>query len=229
MTEETDFLPWRSALNRISYFIDMLDSTAAYGDFEQYLVKLIKPIYNKLGWEQKPSDTFLDRLLRTSVISFACNRGLPDCVNKAKSYYSQWMSQPDTNPIPSNYRSLVYCTAIRIGTVKEWEFASERYSKETDANQKNDLQSGMSCTKETWLLRRFLDDQLDETKVRKQDSLSGIRAAAVKSFGNALTWKFVKDNWQELYIRYGTGLSFARLIADVASKFNSQSQLDDVS
>ena len=116
-----------------------------------------------------------------------------------------------------------------MGSIKEWEFASDRYSKETDANQKNDLQAGMSCTTETWLLKRFLDDQLDESKVRKQDSLSGIRSAAVKAFGNPFAWNFVKENWQELYERYGNGLSFARLIADVASKFNTKSQYDDVS
>ena len=34
---------------------------------------------------------------------------------------------------------------------------------------------------------------------------------------------------KKIYCRYGTGLSFARLITDVTSKFNTQALLDDVS
>ncbi len=37
------------------------------------------------------------RQLRTNVLSFACSRGVPDCLIKAKSYYSTWMQQESNN------------------------------------------------------------------------------------------------------------------------------------
>ncbi len=94
----------------------------------------------------------------------------------------------------------MYCTAIREGGEKEWNFASARYSKETDANQRNTLQSAMACTRLPWLISKFLNDQID--KVRPQDALSGLRAAATKAEGNLKTWNFVKDNWDMLFARY---------------------------
>jgi aminopeptidase N len=112
------------------------------------------------------------------------------------------MSQESVNPIPGSYRSLVYCTAIRDGGVKEWSFASEQYRKETDANQKNDLQSGMSCTRIGYLLTRFLNDQLDKDIVRVQDTITGIRQVAAKADGYLRAWNFVKENWGELFLRY---------------------------
>jgi hypothetical protein len=39
----------------------MLDSTSAYGNYEKYLVELITPIYNKLGWEENDDDEWLDK------------------------------------------------------------------------------------------------------------------------------------------------------------------------
>lgn len=93
----------------------------------------------------------------------------------------------------------MYCAAIRNGGIKEWEFASAQYDKETNANQKSYLQSGMSCTKIPWLTARFLNDQINSTKVRSQDTISGLNAAAVKPYANARTWTFIKENWSFLF------------------------------
>ena len=36
--------------------------------------------------------------LRTRVLSFACAREYPHCVNTAKAWYSQWMGNENENP-----------------------------------------------------------------------------------------------------------------------------------
>jgi aminopeptidase N len=101
--------------------------------------------------------------------------------------------------IPPNYRSLVYCVSIREGTEKEWNFAFDQYIKELDANQKNTLQSAMSCTRISWLISKFLNDQLNISIVRPQDALSGLRAAASRAEANLKTWTFIKENWDTLF------------------------------
>jgi hypothetical protein len=60
----------------------------------------------------------------------------------------------------------------------------------------------MACAKEPWLIKRFLNDQLNETKVRRQDSLRGINSAARSPYGNLITWNFVKEFWQDLFTRF---------------------------
>jgi aminopeptidase N len=100
--------------------------------------------------------------------------------------------------IPANYRTLVYCTAIRHGGVREWEFASSQYDKELSATQRGYLQQGMACTKESWLISRYLNDQINATKVRPQDAISGLSAAAVRSSSNMRTWTFFTENWDIL-------------------------------
>ena len=103
--------------------------------------------------------------------------------------------------IQPSYRYFVYCTSIRNGGAVEWKFASEQYDSETDSNARSDLQNGMSCTKEPWLIKAFLADQLNSTKVRTQDTISGIRLAARSQYAIEYTWNFVKENWNEFYQR----------------------------
>ncbi len=59
----------------------------------------------------------------------------------------------------------------------------------------------MSCTRIGYLISRFLNDQLNTSKVRIQDTLTGLRAAATKAESNLKTWTFVKNNWNELFSR----------------------------
>jgi hypothetical protein len=48
-------------LTRLGYITSMLDSTSAYGNYEKYLVELITPIYNKLGWKENEKDKWLHK------------------------------------------------------------------------------------------------------------------------------------------------------------------------
>ena len=78
---------------------------------------------------------------------------------------------------------------------------SHQYDLEMDSNAKKELQNAMACTREPWLVNKFLNDQLNNTKVRKQDTLYGLRYAATKPLGNVLAWDFIKSNWNQIYAR----------------------------
>ena len=53
------------------------------------------------------------------------------------------------------------------------------------------LQNGMSCTEEPALIERYLNDQINSTKVRLQDTILGVTNVAKSN----LTWPFIKNNW----------------------------------
>ena len=62
LPQENDELVWLGFFNRVSFFYNMFVATSAYGDFEIYMSSLIKPFYNKLDWEEKSNDTWIERL-----------------------------------------------------------------------------------------------------------------------------------------------------------------------
>lgn len=68
-------------------------------------------------------------------------------------------------------RSVVYCSAIRVGNEKEWNFLWKRYTKSNVGTERNMILSSLACTREIWLIMRYLEYSIDETSgVRKQDS-----------------------------------------------------------
>lgn len=59
---ESDYLPWAIFLNRIKYYVELLDLTEINGELTGFLRELVEPIYKKLGWEAKRTDSWTDGL-----------------------------------------------------------------------------------------------------------------------------------------------------------------------
>lgn len=62
LSNEFEYLPWNTFIKRLNYYIDMIESTEIYGDFNDYILKLVKPIYDELKWETDlTNDSWLKR------------------------------------------------------------------------------------------------------------------------------------------------------------------------
>jgi hypothetical protein len=111
-------LPWSTTLTKLTYFSNLLDTTAIFGKYGNYLINLIRPLYNRLGWIEGESNDWLDkynhlwllfvklkiilffeRLLRRDVLSFACENDLDDCVQRAQYWINHWMHDEKNNPL----------------------------------------------------------------------------------------------------------------------------------
>ena len=107
LSNETEYLPWTIAFDRLKYITDQLQFRLAYQDLKKYYLSLIEPIYNKLGWNVREQDRWLDRLveyllkqnsnlyfskrlLRVSVLNFACENDLEYCVKNATDMFKDW-------------------------------------------------------------------------------------------------------------------------------------------
>lgn len=61
LVNEFEMLPWDAAINRLTFLINMLETSEIYGDLNDYLLELVEPLYNKLTWEPSANDRWLDR------------------------------------------------------------------------------------------------------------------------------------------------------------------------
>ena len=87
LQKETDFVPWHAALTSLSYLDTMLGRTGAYGDFKKYLKGELKFTYDRLGFEPKQEDTFLDVLLRKQVIHQMCQLDYEPCIEEGTLFF----------------------------------------------------------------------------------------------------------------------------------------------
>ena len=63
----------------------------------RYTLRLVDPLYTKLGFTPRDSDTHLDTKLRSKAISWACSMGNEECKKQAGDTFKQWMyaEEPD--------------------------------------------------------------------------------------------------------------------------------------
>uniref|UniRef100_A0A8C4T7E7 Aminopeptidase n=1 Tax=Erpetoichthys calabaricus TaxID=27687 RepID=A0A8C4T7E7_ERPCA len=221
LVNETEYLPWKSALDNFEYLSLMFDRTEIYGPMQ---VKQVDPLYNfyqslTFNWTQRPEE-FTDQYNEVNVLSIACNSENEECQTLATSLYSQWMSNSSLNPIHPNLRTTFYCTAIAAGGVKEWDFAWKMF-KETNLKAEADkLRYAMSCSKYVWILSRYLQHSLNRSMIQESDFVSTVAAIASNVVGQSLAWDFMQTYWREISKKSHSGL-----LESVTRRFSSLMEL----
>ncbi|XP_074522479.1 aminopeptidase N-like [Halichoeres trimaculatus] len=224
---EVEFMPWETATRGLNYFFLMFDRTEVYGPMQAYLKKQVTPLFNyykdlTANWTDVP-EKHTDQYNQVNAISLACSTGVSGCQELTTGWFKEWMANPNNNTISPNLKSTVYCSAIAAGGVEEWDFAWSMYKKATIASEADKLMYALSCTKQPWLLNRYLEYCLDPEKIRKQDATFTIVYIAGNPIGQPLAWDFIRANWAHIYNDYGGGsFNFGRLIDGVTKRFSTE-------
>ncbi|KAJ8249447.1 hypothetical protein GJAV_G00235020 [Gymnothorax javanicus] len=233
LSNERAYMPWASALNNLDYFTLMFDRTEVNGPMQAYLKNKVAPLFEYFkeitsNWTEIP-EGHTDQYNQVNAIRMACRTGVPGCEQLTTGWFNQWMLQPGNNLIHPNLRSTVYCSAIATGGVAEWDFAWKMFLNTSMASEAEKLRAGLACTREPWLLNRYLEYTLDPSKIRKQDATSTIVYIANNVVGQPLAWDFVRMRWEYIFTQYGVGsFSFAELLSGVTKRFSTESELQQL-
>ncbi|XP_069580564.1 aminopeptidase Ey-like [Brachyistius frenatus] len=233
LSEETEYLPWQSALDNLDYYYLMLDRTEVYQPLQDYVKKQVTPLFLYFknmtsDWSRVP-DRHTDQYNQVNALRTACRTGVPECQTLASTWFRQWMDLPQHNTIHPNLRSAVYCSAVATGDEAEWNFGWSQVHNASVVSEASKLMSALSCTENTQLLKRYLLYTLDPTMIRKQDATSVITSVARNRLGQALAWDFVQEHWEYLFTEYGVGsFSFASLITGVTERFSTAADLQQL-
>uniref|UniRef100_A0AAQ5YAM0 Aminopeptidase n=1 Tax=Amphiprion ocellaris TaxID=80972 RepID=A0AAQ5YAM0_AMPOC len=208
LNNETAYMPWASAINNLDYFYLMFDRSEVYGPMQDYLRKQVTPLFNyykdlTVNWMNTVCTTMLDQ--------------------------SRLANKNPNSKIHPNLRSTVYCNAIAAGGAAEWEFAWDQFQNASIATEAEKIRVALACTKQAWLLNRYLEYTLNPELIRKQDATSSIIYIANNVIGQSLAWDFVRARWSYIFNQYGGGsFSFSNLINGVTERFSTEFELQQL-
>ncbi|CAK9804071.1 Aminopeptidase N [Anthophora plagiata] len=233
LAHETEYLPWKAAFTAMHYLNDMLIDMPGYDKFRIYVLKLLDNVYKQVGFKDNLGDPQLTVFTRIGVLTWACNFGYDDCVQNAVKQYYNWRNTPNpnqNNPISPNLKAVVYCTAIRVGGQVEWDFAWERYLETNVGSEKDLLLRALGCTRESWLLNRYLDWTITENSgIRKQDASRVFSAVARNDIGQPLAFDFFRNKWSRLRKYFGTSLlTINRIVKTATRGVNTKYEFKDL-
>ncbi|XP_042891237.1 aminopeptidase N-like [Penaeus japonicus] len=228
LQNEGEYLPWSTGTGKLGYIENMFKRKGGYGALKRYLLDLVFPLYKAVGFEERRDDPYLELKKRRIAVRWACKLGHKDCLDKVLTLYRQWMSQPDnTSIISPNLKSTVYCRAIAEGGEAEWDFAWDQYLRTNVASEKTLLLSAMACSKEAWILSRYLGMAINpDSGIRLQDVTTVLSNIGYNDVGRSLVWDYLTLNWNDIY-------SFKKrrrgeLMKSVTSSFNTKQELNTV-
>ncbi|XP_055796206.1 aminopeptidase N-like [Salvelinus fontinalis] len=229
---DTEYIPWESALRNLDYFILMFDRSEVYGPMQAYLRKQVGGLYqhfeNFTMFSTVP-EKHSAQYNQINAISVACSNDIPECQEMAKMLFDNWMTNKTSNRIHPNLKATIYCQAIAAGGEKEWEFAWGKFENATTATEKDKLRYALSCTRKIWLLNRYLEYTLNPDKIRKMDAVSTISYIARNVAGQAIAWNFVRANWNYISLEYEEGImSLGNLIDGVTQRFSTDFELEEL-
>ncbi|XP_039217944.1 aminopeptidase N [Crotalus tigris] len=230
---EREYLPWDTALDNLDYFRLMFDRSEVYGPMQKYIRKQVAPLFEHFrnltdNWTKLP-DGLMNQYNQILAIRTACSYGVPGCNELASSWFAAWKNNSDINGISPNLRSAVYCSAIRTGSLEDWDFAWEMFRRAPVISEADKLRAALTCSQTPWILQRYLKYTLDPSKIRRQDAISTINSIAGNVVGQSLAWDFLRMNWKTLFQQFGrSSFSFSSLIQSVTQRFSSPFELQQL-
>ncbi|XP_064306187.1 glutamyl aminopeptidase [Phalacrocorax carbo] len=222
LTKETDYLPWQRVISSVNYLANMLeDDTNLYPLFQKYFSYLVKPIVDQLHWND--SGSHLERLLRESVLDFACSMDDTEALNNASQKFEQWLQG---EPIPANLRLLVYRYGMQnSGNESSWNYMFKKYQETSLAQEKEKLLYGLASVKNITLLDRYLKYIYNTSLIKSQDVFTVLRYISYNTYGKTMAWDWIRLNWQYLVDRYTINDRNLGRIVTITQNFNTELQL----
>ncbi|XP_075230574.1 aminopeptidase N-like [Lycorma delicatula] len=230
LSSELEYFPWKSAFTAFDYLDSMLCKTSVYDRFKAYLLELMTVLYEDTGFMDSLSDSQLRVYKRVEVLKWACALGHEDCVRNAVTQFQNWRSSPHpdkNNPISPNLKATVYCTALRVGGQAEWDFAWQRYLKSNVGSEKSLLLNAMGCTREPWMLTRYISwAMLPNSGIRKQDATSVFAAVSSNVIGQPIVFNFIRDHWPLINDYFGSSMFTLNTLLRVSTtRMNNKHEL----
>ncbi len=162
---------------------------------------------DRLGWEEKKSDSHFDRLLRPSILGLSSYGEESSVVAEAKRRFASLKLPEDLHP---DLRSVVYGTIARTGNDVDFEKLLAMHDSSTSSEERVTLAGALTGFEQSELIHRALAHIISD-EVRLQDAPYWIAYSFMNRHARRITWEWLVANWDWLFTNLGTDLSFFRM------------------
>uniref|UniRef100_H9GDI5 Aminopeptidase n=1 Tax=Anolis carolinensis TaxID=28377 RepID=H9GDI5_ANOCA len=209
LEKEDEIAVWNTVLSYLdTHTWDYIrDDYELYPVLKKYFLPRILPIFHhhasllRGDFEMEPAIYITTNNLE-KIFETVCWFGNRDCLNLISEIFTRRMNHPN-NEGPICFSTFMCCYGVRMGSDKEWDFLWERQKQNvTEFDEEYHILSSLPCTKEPWLLQRFLQSIINESTIEFFYVRHGIGKVAKNEVGHRIAWKFITDNWEYLYNRY---------------------------
>ncbi len=223
---ETDYTVWADLSENLRAYDVLLSGQACHEPFRVFARSLYQTIHGSLGWDARPGESHLTKLLRPMVIGLLGRYGDPAVNAEALRRFDQG-SQEGT-PVAPDLRAAVYAQVVESRGLEGYEAMLRIYREAELHEEKNRCLRSLGCSADLDLLRRTLEFSLGD-EVRGQDTPLVVAGVAMNPLGRDMAWDFLREKWAEFDDRYGQGgFIIARIVSITTEDFTTLEKAAEV-
>ncbi|XP_006013192.1 endoplasmic reticulum aminopeptidase 1 isoform X2 [Latimeria chalumnae] len=190
-----------------------------------YIVDLFQGLIDQQLWTDDGSVS--ERMLRSSLLVFACVRKYQPCADKAEEYFQKWKESNGTLSLPSDVALAIF--AVGAQTQEGWEFLFEKYRKSLSSSERSQIKVALTISRDPEKLQWLMEQSLKGDLVKTQDLPFIVVYVAKNPAGYQLAWKFLKKNWDKLVQKFELGSpSIAHMVTGVTNQYSTRMMLEEV-
>lgn len=220
---ERDYVVWANVASGLSGLMSVW--FAAPSDvmegMERFAVSLYGPLVAHLGWEPKSGETHLNALLRTLANGRAAHLGDASALKEARARFAKFCAG-DEKALSPDLRGGVFRAVLAHGGVAEFDKLVSIYEGAKAQELRIAVLAALGASKDPALIRRALEYNLTD-KVRKQDLMYIVAAAAGNPKGRVLAWEFFQEKFDHIQtLLDGSGFLLGRLLSMSTASLTSE-------
>lgn len=188
--------------------------------FQTYARSILKPMFERVGWERKPGEEVATGLLRVELIGKLGEFGDEEVVKEARERFEKFVADPNT--VAPDIRAAVFGVVGRYADAKTWETLHGLGLKTKSIEAKGNFYRAMAAALDPELAKKTLALSLgDELPASRATRL--VRDVAVAAEQPELAWEFAQAHQKELDAKLDA-LGRMRFAPNVMRGFSEESR-----
>nr|XP_050853788.1 aminopeptidase N-like isoform X2 [Vespula vulgaris] len=222
--KERHYAPWSAFAHHVFKLNNVLYETSAFLDFQEFLQKLITPLYNEVAENLEEGSP-----LTLFAVKLACLSEHSKCLDWAKQSFVQLKRNPSfKHGIPMYIRRTLYCTIARHGGRNEWDYIYQKARNSMKAEEKYNLLSSFGCFQIPSVLQSIIDEILQDDKYNDDEICMILKSFSMNPIASRVAYKSIMYNWKNILRRFHDSYSVIRsfILAMMNSVTNEQDLMD---
>jgi aminopeptidase N len=207
---------WEEVTTALSYIDSLYIGNKDRPAFQTYARSLLRPVFDRLGWDPKPGEEAARGLLRVNLITTLGDLTDQGVIDNARQRFQKFLADPQT--LTPDLRPPVFDVVGRYADQKTWETLHELGLKTKSIEEKGRFYFAMSAALDPDLTKRTLPLSLtDELPASRAVSL--VTSVSRSAEQPALAWEFAQAQRKQLELKLDA-LGKVRFLANIMRGFS---------
>jgi aminopeptidase N len=221
--DEDNTVVWDIIAGNLGSIRGVMEDESLRDAMKPYVRNLTAKQLKRLGWEEMPTDTHFDKLLRPTILGLSSWAEDTAVVAEANRLFAGMTRPEDVAP---DLRGVVYGTAARTGGKKEFDKMLKMHNATQSSEERVTLAASLTGFEHIDLIKDALS-LVDTDTVRLQDAGYWIAYSFMNRYAKRITWEWMVTHWEWLEKNLGKDLSFYRMPNYAARSFSDANFLPE--